>query len=64
MTKLFTTHSLDFVKNNNLGQMLAIFAFVMISVGFAASAAMSTVKITMVLGLLASTFFMTIAIFF
>ena len=64
MTKLFTTHSLDFVKNNNLWQMLAIFAFTMIWVGFAASAAMSHEKITVVLGLLGSTFFMTIAIFF
>ena len=64
MTKLFTTHSLDFVKNNNLGQMLSIFAFVMIWVWFAASAAMSHEKITVILGLLGSTFFMTIAIFF
>lgn len=64
ISKIFTTHSLDFVKNNNLWQMLAIFAFLMIWVGFSASSAMSNNEITVILWLLGSTFFMTIAIFF
>jgi len=64
MTRLLTTPSFDFVKNNNLWQMLAIFAFTMVWVGFAASAAMSANEITAILWLLGSIFFMTIGIFF
>ncbi len=64
ISKIFTTHSLDFVKNNNLWQMLVIFAFLMVWVGFSASSAMSNNEITVILWLLGSTFFMTVAIFF
>ena len=51
----------DFVENNNLAQLLSVFAFVMVWVGFAASAAMSTNIITVFLGLVSSIFFMTLA---
>ena len=51
----------DFVENNNLAQLLSVFAFVMVWVGFAASAAMSQNEITAFLGLVGSIFFMTLA---
>lgn len=53
----------DFTNNNSLGQMLSVFAFVMIGVWFAASVAMSTVKLTIFIWLIGSVFFLTIAIF-
>ena len=53
----------DFVNNNSLSQMLSVFAFVMIWVWFAASAAMSSIKLTIFLWLVWSVFFITIAIF-
>jgi len=53
----------DFVNNNSLSQMLSVFAFVMIWVWFAASAAMSNIKLTIFLGLMGSVFFITIAVF-
>ncbi len=40
-TRLICNGDFDFVNNNNLSQMIAIFAFAMIAVGFAAPAAMS-----------------------
>ncbi|MCD5380853.1 hypothetical protein LR004_02900 [Candidatus Gracilibacteria bacterium] len=64
MTRLLTTSSFDFVQNNNLGQMIAIFAFAMVGVGFAASAAMSHTELTAILGIVFSTFFSVIALFF
>lgn len=51
----------DFVENNNLSQLLSVFAFVMIWVWFAASAAMSNNDITILLWLIWSIFFMTLA---
>ncbi|MCD5385227.1 hypothetical protein LRZ95_01005, partial [Candidatus Gracilibacteria bacterium] len=51
----------DFVENNNLGQLISVFAFSMVGVGFAASSAMSTNIVTSTLGLVASTFFITLA---
>ncbi len=53
----------DFVNNNSLSQMLSVFAFTMVWVGFAASAAMSNVKLTIFLWLAGSIFFITIAVF-
>ena len=63
----------DFVDNNSLSQMVSVFAFVMIAVWFAASAAMwnpefmiwniEVWKITILLWLWGSIFFVTIAIF-
>lgn len=53
----------DFVNNNSLSQMISVFAFSMIAVGFAASAAMSTNDLTVLLWLVTSIFFATLAIF-
>lgn len=53
----------DFVNNNSLSQMLSVFAFVMIAVWFAASAAMSEQKITVLIWLETSIFFSVLAIF-
>jgi hypothetical protein len=63
-TRLLTTWAFDFIENNNLSQMLSIFAFSMIWVWFAAPAAMSTNKITIVIALVCTIFFITIAMFF
>lgn len=51
----------DFVKNNNLSQLIAIFAFAMISVGLAAPAAMSGNIYTSSIGMFLSIFFGIIA---
>ncbi len=53
----------DFVNNNSLSQMLWVFAFAMIAVWFAASAAMSHNKLTIFLGLAWAIFFMVVSIF-
>jgi len=52
----------DYAKNNNLSQMMGIFAFSMISVGFAAPAAMSHIKITSAISLFLSIFFFVLAV--
>ena len=64
ITKLFTTSKFDFSKNNNFGQMLAIFAFSMIWVWFAASVAMSSNITTVAIWLIGSIFFISISILF
>jgi len=62
-TRLITQKwNADFVENNNLWQLLSAFAFVMVWVGFAASSAMSHNIITSTLGLVGSTFFITLAV--
>ena len=53
----------DFVNNNSLSQMLSVFAFTMIAVWFAASASMSTNDVSILLWLIGSIFFITIAVF-
>lgn len=52
----------DFVKNNNLSQLIAIFAFSMVAVGFAAPAAMSNNIYTSSIGMFLSIFFGVIAV--
>lgn len=51
-------------KNNNLSQMLGVFAFAMIAVGFSASSAMSHNSITSAIALVFAIFFLTTAILF
>jgi len=51
----------DYAKNNNLSQMMGIFAFSMIAVGFAAPAAMSHIKNVSAVSLFLSIFFLTLA---
>ena len=50
-------------KHNNLSQMIAIFAFSMIWVGFSGSAAMSHNEIVSAIWMLFATFFITISVF-
>lgn len=52
----------DFVKNNNLSQLIAMFAFAMISVGLAAPAAMSENIYTSSIAMFLSIFFGIIAV--
>lgn len=61
-TRIIVQKGFDFVNNNNLSQMLAIFAFVMIGVGFAAPGAMSHHKAISALGLFLSVFFSAMSI--
>ncbi len=60
-TRVLSTGNFDCTRNNNLGQMVPVFALTMIAVGFAAPAAMSTVKLTASLGMLGSIFFLSAA---
>ncbi len=52
----------DCTKNNNLSQILPAFAFSMVGVGFAASAAMSTMPVTVILGMIGAIFFTVTAL--
>lgn len=63
-TRIITKWDFDFLQNNSLGQMISIFSFAMISVWLAAPAAMSHVKLTSLIALFFSIFFLTIAVFF
>jgi hypothetical protein len=62
--RLLIKGNFDFSKNNNLSQMIAIFTFSMVAVGFAAPAAMSHNIIINSLGTFLALFFATIAILF
>lgn len=61
-TRIIVNGDFDFINNNNLSQMIAIFAFSMIAVGFAAPGAMSHNKVVSAIGLFFSIFFATISI--
>ena len=61
-SRLITKGDFDFTKNNNLSQMLSIFAFTMIGVGFAAPGAMSHHIEINAIGIFGAIFFSTIAI--
>nr|WP_017754327.1 hypothetical protein [Calidifontibacillus oryziterrae] len=61
-TRFITNGDFDFGKNNNLSQMIAIFAFSMISVGLAAPAALSHNIYTSTVGMYLSIFFGTVAV--
>ncbi len=61
MTRLITKGDFDFVENNNLSQMLAIFAFTMVGVGLAAPVAMSSNPAVSGISLFLSIFFTVIA---
>lgn len=62
--RILSKKSFDFDNNNNLSQMLSVFTFAMIWVWFAASAAMSHTKITAIIWLIGSIFFITMTVFF
>jgi len=61
-TRLIVQKSFDFVQNNNLSQMIAIFAFSMVAVGLAAPGAMSHYKQVSAIGIFLSVFFSTVSI--
>jgi len=61
-TRLLTTGDFDFTNNNNLSQMISIFAFVMVGVGFAAPGAMSHHIEINAIGIFGAIFFSAIAI--
>jgi len=54
----------DHRQNNNLSQLIAIFAFAMIGVGFAAPAAMSTVRETVAVGTVLAIFMLSAVLLF
>lgn len=61
-SRLLTTGDFDFTKNNNLSQMISIFAFAMIAVGFAAPGAMSHNIAINAIGIFCAIFFASISI--
>lgn len=61
-TRLFTRGDFDFTQNNNLSQMVAIFALAMVAVGLAAPGAMSHHIETNAVAIALSIFFATVAI--
>lgn len=52
----------DCARNNSLGQMLSVFAFSMVGVGFSAAAAMSHETVVSAIGFLGAVFFITAAV--
>jgi len=60
--RVLTKGGFDCAKNNSLGQMLSVFAFSMVGVGFSASAAMSHVKPVVVVAYLGAVLFVAAAI--
>jgi hypothetical protein len=62
-SRLLTTGDFDFTKNNNLSQMISIFALSMVSVGFAAPGAMSHNLTINAIGIFCALFFASFAIF-
>ncbi len=64
MTQMIVEGGFDCAKNNSLAQMLSVFAFAMVGVGFSASAAMSHNAVTSVIGFSGSVFFIGAALIF
>ncbi len=62
MARALSTGELNCAENNSLSMMIAVFAFSMLAVGFAAPAAMSTTLITSALGIIGSMFFLSATI--
>jgi hypothetical protein len=61
MSRLLAHGEFDLVENNSLAQMLSIFAFVMVGVGFASPAAMSKTQAIYTIASFFSVFFITVA---
>ncbi|MGA1931369.1 TsoY family (seleno)protein [Arcobacter sp. YIC-464] len=61
-SRLLIKGDFDFTKNNNLSQMISIFAFAMIAVGFAAPGAMSHNITVNAIGIFAAIFFASVSI--
>jgi hypothetical protein len=61
-SRLLITGDFDFTSNNNLSQMISIFAFAMIAVGFAAPGAMSHTIAVNAVGIFGALFFASICV--
>jgi len=61
-SRLLVCGSFDFTKNNNLSQMISIFAFAMVAVGFAAPGAMSHNLTVNAIGIFGAIFFMSLSL--
>jgi hypothetical protein len=61
-SRLLVRGDFDFTQNNNLSQMISIFAFAMVGVGFAAPGAMSHYIAINAIGIFCSIFFITISV--
>jgi len=61
-SRLLQKGDFDFTQNNNLSQMISIFAFSMIAVGFAAPGAMSHITAVNAIGIFGAIFFSAIAL--
>jgi len=61
-SRLLTSGDFDFTQNNNLSQMISIFAFSMVAVGFAAPGAMSHNIVINAIGIFGAIFFAAVAI--
>ena len=61
-SRLLIKGDFDFSKNNNLSQMISIFALSMIAVGFAAPGAMSTNLVVNSIGIFAALFFAALSL--
>jgi len=64
MGRVLTKGGFDCSKNNSLGQMLSVFAFAMVGVGFSASAAMSQNQVVSVIAFIGAAFFSMAALIF
>jgi hypothetical protein len=62
ITRIISNKEIDVEKKNNLSQMISIFAFVMVGVGFAAPGAMSHILQVNAVGIFGAIFFISIAI--
>ncbi len=62
MARIISKGNFDFMQNNHFGQMLSSFAFVMVSVGLAAPAAMTKLPELSALAIVASIYFGGLAI--
>lgn len=61
LSRLLAHGDFDFGQNNSLAQMLSVFAFTMVGVGFAAPAAMSKTLAVNAIGAFGSIFFISVA---
>jgi hypothetical protein len=62
MTRMLATGDFDCARNNSLSQMVAVFAFAMVGVGFAAPGAMSNTLVWSALGIIGSMFFLSLTV--
>ncbi len=62
MTRILASGDFDCARNNSLSQMIAVFAFAMVGVGFAAPGAMSNTLLWSVIGIIGSMFFLSLTV--